>query len=40
MTIDATIIKPEQHVEDPEPLGNSCEVTFWHGTLRLNGRVS
>ena len=40
VTIDATTIPPEQYAEAPEPLSISCEVTFRHGTLRLNGTLS
>ncbi|EDM9065124.1 IS66 family insertion sequence element accessory protein TnpB [Salmonella enterica subsp. enterica serovar Give] len=40
MTLDATTVQPEQYAEDSEPLSISCEVTFRHGTLRLNGTVS
>ncbi|EAX8478839.1 IS66 family insertion sequence element accessory protein TnpB [Salmonella enterica] len=40
MTLDATTVPPEQYAEDPEPLCISCEVTFRHGALRLNGTVS
>lgn len=40
VTLDATAVQPEQYAEDPEPLSISCEVTFRHGTLRLNGTVS
>ena len=38
--LDATTVPPEQYAEAPEPLSISCEVTFRHGTLRLNGTVS
>lgn len=31
---------PERLAEEPEALSISCEVTFRHGTLRLNGTVS
>ena len=40
VTLDATTVPPEQYAEDPEPLSISCEVTFRHGALRLNGAVS
>lgn len=40
VTLDATTVQPEQYAEDPDPLSISCEVTFRHGTLRLNGTVS
>lgn len=40
VTLDATTVQPEQYAEDPGPLSISCEVTFRHGTLRLNGTVS
>ena len=40
VTLDATTVPPEQYAEAPEPLSISCEVTFRHGTLRLNGTVS
>ena len=40
VTLDATTVQPEQYAEDPESLSISCEVTFRHGTLRLNGTVS
>ncbi|WP_245248565.1 IS66-like element accessory protein TnpA [Yokenella regensburgei] len=40
VTLDATVIQPEQPAENPEALGISCEVTFRHGTLRLTGTVS
>ena len=39
VTIDATTVQPESLAEDPG-LSISCEVTFRHGTLRLNGTVS
>ncbi|EAV4974030.1 transposase [Salmonella enterica] len=40
VTLDAAAVQPEPHVEAPEALSISCEVTFRHGTLRLNGTVS
>jgi transposase len=40
VTLDAAAVQPEPHVEAPEALNISCEVTFLHGTLRLNGTVS
>jgi len=40
VTLDAAAVQPEPHVEAPEALSISCEVTFQHGTLRLNGTVS
>lgn len=40
VTLDATAVQPEPHAEDSEALSISCEVTFLHGTLRLNGTVS
>ncbi|AYY30939.1 IS66 family insertion sequence hypothetical protein [Klebsiella pneumoniae subsp. pneumoniae] len=39
MTLDATAVQPKSLAEDPG-LSISCEVTFRHGTLRLNGTVS
>ncbi|ECF5956673.1 transposase [Salmonella enterica subsp. salamae] len=39
VTLDATAVQPESLAEDPG-LNISCEVTFRHGTLRLNGTVS
>ncbi|EMP4202289.1 transposase [Klebsiella variicola] len=39
VTLDATAVQPEPPAEEPE-LSISCEVTFRHGTLRLNGTVS
>ncbi|EMI36639.1 IS66 family insertion sequence hypothetical protein [Klebsiella pneumoniae] len=39
MTLDATAVQPEPPAEDSE-LSICCEVTFRHGTLRLNGTVS
>ncbi|WP_253377879.1 IS66-like element accessory protein TnpA [unidentified bacterial endosymbiont] len=39
VTLDATAVQPESLAEDPG-LSISCEVTFRHGTLRLNGAVS
>ncbi|EGO7253081.1 IS66 family transposase [Salmonella enterica] len=39
VTLDATAVQPESLAEDPG-LRISCEVTFRHGTLRLNGTVS
>ncbi|HAX5005906.1 TPA: transposase [Escherichia coli] len=40
VTLDATAVQPESLAEDPEALAISCEVTFRHGTLHLNGTVS
>jgi transposase len=40
VTLDAAAVQPESPAEDPETLSISCEVTFRHGTLRLNGTVS
>ncbi|WP_273908585.1 IS66-like element accessory protein TnpA [Enterobacter bugandensis] len=40
VTLDAAVVQPEPHVEAPEALSINCEVTFRHGTLRLNGTVS
>ncbi|EEP1514137.1 transposase [Salmonella enterica] len=40
VTLDATSVQPELIAEGPEALSISCEVTFRHGTLRLNGTVS
>lgn len=44
VTLDATraplAVPPETPADKPEPLNISCEVTFLHGTLRLNGAVS
>ncbi|WP_233504020.1 IS66-like element accessory protein TnpA [Serratia marcescens] len=37
VTLDATAVQPEPHAENLETLSISCEVTFRHGTLRLNG---
>ena len=37
VTLDAAAEQPESLAEDPEPLSISCEVTFRHRTLRLNG---
>ncbi|HBR1696563.1 TPA: transposase [Klebsiella quasipneumoniae subsp. quasipneumoniae] len=39
VTLDATAVQPEPPAENSE-LSISCEVTFRHGTLRLNGTVS
>ena len=39
VTLDATTVQPESLAEDAG-LSISCEVTFRHGTLRLNGTVS
>ncbi|EAY9565261.1 transposase [Salmonella enterica] len=39
VTLNATAVQPESLAEDPG-LSISCEVTFRHGTLRLNGTVS
>ncbi|MFK3663276.1 IS66-like element accessory protein TnpA [Scandinavium sp. NPDC088450] len=44
VTLDAPTapmaLPAECSAEEPEPLHISCEVTFRHGTLRLNGAVS
>ncbi|EKS5943204.1 transposase [Salmonella enterica] len=40
VTLDATSVQPELTAEGPEVLSISCEATFQHGTLRLNGTVS
>ena len=40
VTLDATAVQPEPTTENPETLSISCEITFRHGTLRLNGTVS
>ncbi len=40
VTLDAVAVQPEPPAEDPETLSISCEVTFRHGTLHLNGTVS
>ncbi|HGE2794561.1 TPA: IS66 family insertion sequence element accessory protein TnpB, partial [Salmonella enterica subsp. enterica serovar Dublin] len=40
VTLNATSVQPELTAEGPEVLSISCEATFWHGTLRLNGTVS
>ena len=40
VTLDAAAVQPEPPAEAPEALCISCEVTFRHGTLRLNGTVS
>ena len=40
VTLDATAVQPEPHAENPETVSISCEVTFRHGTLRLDGAVS
>ncbi|HDR2836517.1 TPA: transposase, partial [Enterobacter mori] len=40
VTLDAAAVQSEPLAEDPETLSISCEVTFRHGTLRLNGTVS
>ncbi|EEI3458945.1 transposase [Salmonella enterica subsp. salamae] len=39
VTLNATAVQPESLAEDPG-LSIRCEVTFRHGTLRLNGTVS
>jgi transposase len=39
VTLNATAVQPESLAEDPG-LSINCEVTFRHGTLRLNGTVS
>ena len=40
VTLDAAAVQPEPPAEAPETLSISSEVTFRHGTLRLNGTVS
>lgn len=40
VTLDAADVQPEPPTESPEALSISCEITFRHGTLRLNGTVS
>ncbi|MGB2539357.1 IS66-like element accessory protein TnpA [Hafnia paralvei] len=44
VTLNATraplAVPPETPADKPETLNVSCEVTFRHGTLRLNGAVS
>ncbi|EDZ5420689.1 transposase, partial [Salmonella enterica] len=44
VTLDAPdrplAVQSELSAEDPETLDITCEVTFRHGTLRLNGAVS
>ena len=40
VTLDAAAVQPEPPTESPEALSISCEITFRHGTLRLNGTVS
>ncbi|TKU26090.1 IS66 family insertion sequence element accessory protein TnpB [Citrobacter sp. wls826] len=40
MTINAAAVPQEPCAEDQETLSISCEVTFGHGTLRLNGTIS
>lgn len=40
VTLDAAAALPEPLTEGPETLSIGCEVTFRHGTLRLNGTVS
>ncbi|WP_416360037.1 transposase [Escherichia coli] len=40
VTLDAAAEQPESLAEDPETLNISCEVTFRHGSLRLNGAIS
>ncbi|MFB0713518.1 transposase [Buttiauxella noackiae] len=40
VTLDAAAVQPEPLVEDLDAFSISCEVTFRHGTLRLNGTVS
>lgn len=39
VTLNAAAVQPEPLAEDPETLSISCEVTFQHGTLRLNGTI-
>ncbi|EAQ1076778.1 transposase [Salmonella enterica] len=40
VTLDVAAVQPEQYAADPESLSISCEVTFRHGSLRLNGAIS
>lgn len=40
VTLDTAAVPQEPHAKAPEILSISCEVTFRHGTLRLNGSVS
>jgi transposase len=40
VTLNASAVQRELTAEGPEALSISCEVTFRHGTLRLNGAVS
>lgn len=40
VTLDAAAVQTEPPTENPEALSISCEITFRHGTLRLNGTVS
>lgn len=40
VTLDATAVQPEPPAEDPEAISISREVTFRHGTLRLNSTAS
>ncbi|HAT7673691.1 IS66-like element accessory protein TnpA [Enterobacter hormaechei] len=40
VTLDVAVVQPEPPTETSENLRISCEVTFRHGTLRLNGTVS
>ncbi|WP_227010080.1 MULTISPECIES: transposase [unclassified Enterobacter cloacae complex] len=40
VTLDAAAVQPEPPTENPETLCINCEITFRHGTLRLNGTVS
>ncbi|HGW5234044.1 TPA: IS66 family insertion sequence element accessory protein TnpB, partial [Escherichia coli] len=40
VTLDAAAEQPESLAEDPKTLSISCEVTFRHGSLRLNGTIS
>ena len=40
VALDAAAAQPEPPTENLEALSISCEITFRHGTLRLNGTVS
>jgi transposase len=40
VTLDGAAVQPGSPAENPESLSISCEITFRHGTLRLNGTVS
>lgn len=34
------VVQPSSEAHEPETLSVTCEITFRHGTLRLNGAVS